>query len=200
MSYKNFYVEINRDLGDAHVILHIEYQSEEDVIPFFLTYHEFMKYMEQYFPDEYQYINTIRSQMGGYGTKEDKVIEQLEAEQFPLKKYLSHYWETHTDKFNEWSNFIKNLKSDPQAAEKVAQMGNKLRDLVTSAPSIPNSEVLDEFERHVSKFWTEKYPEILQADADDIRLYSEILSKYILNFGMDMINHVLYIRDKLTED
>ena len=200
MSFRNFRITTKPVFGETTVSLWIDHVIEDEDLSLYILYDDFINFMKQHFPEEYQYINTIRTQMGGYGTKEYKVISQLESEEFPLEKFVIKYWEINEDKLKYWIDFYEKLFDDPELMKKIVDKSTALQHFHNTFPSISNSEVLDEFEQHISKFWTEKYPEIIETDADDIRKFSEILSKYTLNFGMDMINHVLYIRAKLYED
>jgi hypothetical protein len=195
--FTEFQIELLEDFGDPVVFFKCFYVSEDSRTYFSTVYAHFFRFMVNNYPDEANYISKIRQSLVGYGTKEDQVVAILQEENFPLEKYAFAYWEAQMDVVEaeierQKSWILINQKTDNALQKHAAAVVERLKPKFTP---IKQSQLYDELEQAVASFFVDKFPEIINTDAEEIITFKKILSKYIQNLGLDMVNHIHKIRN-----
>lgn len=191
--YSDFKINIHDEYGDEYVSFSICAHQGTEIALINLTLHFLRRFLTKSYPDEEKNIDNVRKSLGGYGPKEKEIIEILVEEEFPFEKYVISYVESRPTLVAEEITRQKKLQNNPILQLQLEQKLQELEDLIPSKP-IKTSLFLDELEKAVLKHLIDNYPELINAEPEDIRKLQIILVNFIPDFGIKLINHIEDIR------
>ncbi len=196
-TYTNFSIRIENFFGDDLVIFDIIAHQEDNWGDFSVFFHELDSFILKHYPEEGKYIQQIRKSIGGYGPKEEEILNVLKEENFDLEKYVIAFIENKgfiTEEIKR-QNKVANLEQSDKEKKEFEDFIAKLDALIPKNP-INNGKFLDALEQVILKHLIDNYPELTNAEPEDIENLHQILSKYIPKLGYDLIDHIEDIRDR----
>ena len=195
-TYSNFKINVHDEYGDEYVSFSICAHQGNDVALITMTLHFLRRFLYKNYPDEERNINNVRTSLMGYGPKEKEVLDTLVQEEFPFQKYVILYIESRKTLVAEEIQRQNRLKSNPQIQQQLEQKLHELEELIPKKP-IKTSLFLDDLEKVILKHLIDNYPELINAEPDDIRKLQVILVNFIPDFGVNLINHIEEIRERI---
>lgn len=196
-TYTDFEITVENLFGDNLVSFEITAHQEGKSGRFNVFFNSLVPFLKKHYPAQGKYIQQIRKSLGGYGPKEEEVLAVLEEEAFDFEQYVILYIEKYQHVEAEIDRQTK-LKNTPETEEEKADFRDffsKLEALIPKNP-INNGKFLDALEQVILKHLIDNYPELTNAEPEDIENLHEILSKYIPKLGYDLIDHIEDIRDR----
>jgi hypothetical protein len=195
-TYSNFKINIHDEYGDEYVSFSIYAHQGSEIALINLTLHFLRRYLQKNYPEEEKNISNVRNSLAGYGPKEKEVLETLIQEEFPFEKYVILYIESRATLVAEEIMRQKKLQNNPIMQLQLEQKLQELEELIPSRP-IKTSQFLDELEKAILKHLIDNYPELINAEPEDIRKLQVILVNFIPDFGIKLINHIEDIRGRI---
>jgi hypothetical protein len=196
--YENFKIEYDNTFGEPHVMLHIDAKQGKDTAFFMLSFDRLRRFLKVNHPNEAKYIDTIRSGLSGYGPKEDKIIEILEKEAFDFEKYMIFWIESVENRVTQEIERQYKMAENPSHLEKLDSFLDLFDKYIIKEP-INTSQFMDELEQVVLNHLIDNYPELTNAEPEDIKRLSHILINHIPNLSVELIDHIHDIRKKKEE-
>lgn len=196
-TYTNFSIKIENFFGDDLVIFDIVAHQGDNWGDFSVFFHELDSFILKHYPEEGKYIQQIRKSIGGYGPKEEEILNVLTEENFDLEKYVIAFIENKgfiTEEIKR-QNKVANLEQSDKEKEEFEDFIAKLDALIPKNP-INNGKFLDVLEQVILKHLIDNYPELTNAEPEDIENLHKILSNYIPKLGYDLIDHIEDIRGR----
>ena len=197
ITYTNFEITVENLFGDNLVSFEITAHQEDKSGRFSVFFHSFIPFLKKQYPEQGKYIQQIRKSLGGYGPKEDEVLAVLEEEDFDFEQYVILYIEKNQHVEAEIARQT-NLRNTPETEEEKADFRaffSKFEALIPKNP-INKSKFLDTLEQVVLAHLIDNYPELTNAEPEDIKKLNIILGEYIPKLGYDLIDHIEDIRNR----
>lgn len=196
-TYTNFEITVENLFGDNLVSFEITAHQEGKSGRFCVFFHTLVPFLKKHYPEQGKYIQQIRKSLGGYGPKEDEVLAVLEEEDFDFEQYVILYIEKNQQVEAEIERQT-NMRNTPETEEEKADFRaffSKFEGLIPKNP-INKSKFLDTLEQVVLAHLIDNYPELTNAEPEDIEKLNTILGEYIPKLGYDLIDHIEDIRDR----
>jgi hypothetical protein len=153
------------------------------------------KFLYKKYPLEEQNICNVRNSLTGYGPKEIEVLETLLQEDFDFEKYLILFIESHDNLVAQEIERQKKLQYSPEIQQEIQQQITSIKELIPAKP-IKISKFLDELEKVILTHLVDNYPELINAEPEDIKELQHILVNFIPDFGIKLIDHIEDIRGR----
>jgi hypothetical protein len=174
------------ELGEDVTFIHYFYQKNEVVLvmPIILNLNEIFNFIKKTDFPAYQYIQKVRSDIGGYGPKHSKMFEVFEQEGFDMDRFLMVFANSfeddmiaqHIEKFQ-----IKNNEGFNRAMKTLKEIATP--NYIQENLKINNfTEAIDQ---KLHELTLEFYPEFFEKDIEYLNKYKSLLIDTTLRFVLD---------------
>lgn len=176
------------DFGEDVVHLKIYFRIDElpEVnLGILLPFSKLVKFIRQTNPSAYDYLTKMRSSIAGYGPKETKVLEKIEAEDFDLESLIKNYLESKDEVYIaqhlEWIEKLNSTKTLGQAA-KILESLTSDGDVNYVSDQIKWNKYRDELDQTIHELTFRYFPELFENGAEKIDAYQNALTSITIDF------------------
>ncbi len=198
--YKNFRIDCHADFGDYHTTFIIEAHDEYGYGIMITSLYHLRKFLRTHFPEVGNYIDSIRKSIGGYGSKENKILEVLEEEGFLLEKYVVSYFNSDPEKVRQSiKHQTESRKNNPNGNKEAAKKLEEMDSLIDKSNTIQimGGDLMDGVEQAVVSYLVETFSEeLLNGDPEDLLKLEDIFSRKIPDLCDPIIELLYQIRER----
>ena len=197
--YKNFAISCTNPGYEYHTMFVITPFYKGDYALMMVGFHSLKKFLAQHFPEKAAQIRKARNAIGGYGSKENKVLELLQKEGFPLEECVVQYFDADPDKV------LRLIKRQSEGRKKDELGHEGARKRVQRAINVwardqsdfVMDDFVDELEQSIVGYLMDKYPnEMDDFEPEDYKEMNKLFSRHIPEISVQLIDHI----DKFEED
>ncbi len=188
--YKNFDISCVNMFGNYHIMFVITPFYKGKYALMMVSFTDLLKFLAKYDPEKATYINTIKKQISGYGSKENIILERLQQENFPLELCVIQYFKEHQKDVLEMIDLqSKNHILETSTEDAKKEVKETLKIWQEDHSSFNKGEFLDELEQTIVSYLIEVYPkEMNNFEPDDYQKLSTVLSCQVPQIGEIIIN------------
>ncbi len=193
ITYTAFRIERKTLLGGEYVSFYIEACLPGGNAYFITTFDDYRKQLQSRHPELAAYIQDIRKGIGGYGPKEWEVLDVLEAEGFEFERYFIEYLDDKPEMVADEFERQQRLLSNPGVMRKLNENLEVLSQY-EGGDFINGDKFLDSLEKAILTWLMDNYPELTEAEPDDILALRTLMINHFRPFGEKVLDHITALR------
>ena len=179
--------DLLEDLGDDSVFFEVDLTINDNLYHTSVSFHELEKYLKQHKPADADYLNKVRSAIGGFGPKQRPVVNMCEEEGYDFEKRVSAFIAAmrpleHLMPVNK----IHNAGQTAAIKKIAADLKTTMED--SKSFNLRGNKFLEEIMELLTNKVLEIYPEIFNSNP-----------QYIIDLQDKLVTHVLKIGEDINE-
>lgn len=205
--------------GEDSAYFHVKFSPKRKLSATYDIYVEFtdiIEYWREINPPLYQYVQSIRSNMTGYGHKHSKVLSELAESHIQVKAWVKDYVMANCELYVEEDQQEMQRKrraereqqiateQDAAAKQKEAEVRASLRELSQLAVNEKEyiklfDDLAESIDEAIIAIVLKKHPYLLEAKGNRVRELQYILADYTPDLTKEIIEFLLEIKQELKE-